>query len=52
MKLIVEIKPSQVMIYTIDRDTPATGLEKVKIDELNLIAQRVRALGFQVQVSG
>ena len=52
MKLIVEIKPSQVMIYTIDRDTPATGLEKVKIEELNLIAQRVRALGFQVQVSG
>ena len=52
MKLIAEIKPSQVMIYTIDRDTPATGLEKVKIDELNLIAQRVRALGFQVQVSG
>jgi len=41
-----------VMIYTIDRDTPASGLEKVKIDELQKIAYRVRAVGFDVQVSG
>ena len=52
LKLIAEIKPSQVMIYTIDRDTPATGLEKVKLDELQLIASRARKIGFTVQVSG
>lgn len=52
LKLIVEIKPSQVMIYTIDRDTPASGLEKLKIEELQQIADQVRALGLQVQVSG
>jgi wyosine [tRNA(Phe)-imidazoG37] synthetase (radical SAM superfamily) len=52
MKLLQEIKPSQVMIYTIDRDTPATGLEKVKLEELNRIALRARAIGFEVQVSG
>lgn len=52
IKLVKEIKPSQVMIYTIDRDTPATGLEKVKLPELEMIAQRLRAEGFQVQVSG
>lgn len=52
LKLVVEIKPSQVMIYTIDRDTPATGLEKVKLIELERIAARVRAAGFEVQVSG
>ena len=52
LKLVTEIKPSQVMIYTIDRDTPASGLEKVKIDELQKIAYRVRAVGFDVQVSG
>jgi len=52
LKLVVEINPSQVMIYTIDRDTPASGLEKVKIDELNCIADRIRAVGFKVQVSG
>lgn len=52
MKLIAEIKPSQVMIYTIDRDTPTEGLEKVNLEILETIAQRVRAIGFEVQVSG
>lgn len=52
LKLIEEIKPSQVMIYTIDRDTPAAGLEKVKIDELKQIASWVELLGIKVQVSG
>ncbi len=52
LKLIAEIRPSQVMIYTIDRDTPASGLEKVKLDELRRIAGRVRAIGCEVQVSG
>jgi wyosine [tRNA(Phe)-imidazoG37] synthetase (radical SAM superfamily) len=52
LKLVTEIKPSQVMIYTIDRDTPASGLEKVTIEELQQIGERVRLLGFKVQVSG
>lgn len=52
IKLIAEIKPSQVMIYTIDRDTPASGLEKVDLSTLETIAERVRAIGFEVQVSG
>ncbi len=52
IKLIQKIKPSQVMIYTIDRDTPASGLEKIKLDELQEIAERVREIGIEVQVSG
>ena len=52
LKLIQEIKPSQVMIYTIDRDTPATGLEKVNLETLQSIGDRVRAIGCAVQVSG
>jgi wyosine [tRNA(Phe)-imidazoG37] synthetase (radical SAM superfamily) len=52
LKLIAEIKPSQIMIYTIDRETPASGLEKLKIEELQQIADQLRSLGFLVQVSG
>lgn len=52
IKLVAEIKPSQVMIYTIDRDTPASGLEKVKLEELQKIAGLVREIGIEVQVSG
>jgi len=52
LKLIAEIKPSQVMIYTIDRDTPAEGLEKVKLEELQRIGEKVSEIGLSVQVSG
>jgi hypothetical protein len=52
LKLVAEIKPLQVMIYTVDRDTPAAGLEKVKLNDLEKIALRARAIGFEVQVSG
>lgn len=52
MKLLTEIKPSKVMIYTIDRDTAASGLEKVKLEVLHHIAYCIRAIGFEAQVSG
>ena len=50
--ILKEINPRQVMIYTIDRETPAKGLEKVSVEELNCIAERVRKVGFDVSVSG
>lgn len=52
LKLVQEIKPKQLMIYTIDRDTPAKGLERISLEEMEQIAQAARALGFKVQVSG
>ena len=51
MEQIKAIKPKEVMIYTIARDTPAQGLEKVSLKELKEIASRVEALGIPVQVS-
>lgn len=52
LELLKEIKPGEVMIYTIDRDTPAPNLEKVYIDELQHIADRVRELGIRTVVAG
>jgi hypothetical protein len=50
---IRDIAPREVMIYTIHRDTPVGGnLKKVPLEELNLIAARVRDLGIETQVSG
>jgi wyosine [tRNA(Phe)-imidazoG37] synthetase (radical SAM superfamily) len=46
-----ETAPRQVMIYTIDRDTPAPNLEKVSPEELRAIAARVEALGIPVSVA-
>jgi wyosine [tRNA(Phe)-imidazoG37] synthetase (radical SAM superfamily) len=51
IKLLEKIKPSQVMIYTIARDTPIDTLEKVSAKVLKAIAEKVENAGFKVQVS-
>ena len=51
LKLVEEIKPKQVMVYSLDRDTPCQTLEKVEKDELRQIAARVEALGIPCSVA-
>jgi wyosine [tRNA(Phe)-imidazoG37] synthetase (radical SAM superfamily) len=53
LKALEKIRPREVMIYTISRDTPeGSQLEKVPLAELKKIATLVRKLGFDTQVSG
>jgi wyosine [tRNA(Phe)-imidazoG37] synthetase (radical SAM superfamily) len=53
LKALAKIKPEEVMIYTISRDTPEGGeLHKVPLKELNDIASMVRKLGIRTRVSG
>lgn len=52
IKLVKKVKPRMVMIYTIARDTAHNNLEKISLDKLNQIAERVEQAGFEVQVSG
>lgn len=51
LALLSRIAPRRVMIYTIDRDTPAAELQKIPAHELEAIAVRVRALGVECTVS-
>lgn len=51
LETIKSISPREVMIYTIDRETPAHGLEKAPHDTLDAIANRVRALGLPCKVA-
>lgn len=51
LELIKKIKPEQVMIYTIARDTPVDSLSKVSEEDLEKIAERIRDAGIRVQVS-
>ena len=46
-----EIGPREVMLYSIDRKTPAEQLVKVERDELDSIAARIRQAGINVLVS-
>jgi len=53
LKAIERIKPSEVMIYTISRDTPeGSQLNKVSLKELKGIASLVESMGIRTQVSG
>ncbi len=50
---VEKIRPSEIMIYTISRDTPDGGeLAKVPLHELKRIASQVNKLGIKTQVSG
>ena len=51
LKLVEEIRPKQVMVYSLDRDTPCQTLEKVEKEELREIAARVEALGIPCSVA-
>jgi len=52
LRLIKKISPASVMLYGIDRETPAKGLEKISTDELQTIASQVEALGIRTEVFG
>lgn len=44
--------PREVMIYTIDRETPEKNLEKVPLEDLKKIGERVEQFDIKVIVSG
>ncbi len=51
LQVVERLKPQMVMVYTIARDTPSTGLQKIPAERLRHIARKVRKLGIPVQVS-
>jgi len=51
LRLVEEIRPRQVMVYSLDRDTPCPTLAKVPREELQAIAARVEALGIPCSIA-
>lgn len=52
LEAVKATNPKEVMIYTIDRETPEKNLEKVPLEKLKDIAARVEELGIKTIVSG
>lgn len=44
------LKPKKVMLYSLDRETPAQNLIKISTEEMETIAQKVRAFGIPTLV--
>lgn len=51
VKAVERIAPRQVMIYSIDRETPYQTLQRVEREEMEQIAERLRAKGVDVSVA-
>ena len=51
LEAIKAIAPQQVMVYTIDRETPMKGLVTATHEELDTIRDRVIALGIPCSAS-
>ena len=45
------IQPDNIMIYSLSRDTPIDSISKVEKEELDIIAQQLRAHGLTVEVA-
>jgi len=52
LDIVAQLRPKEVMIYTIDRATPAKNLQKVPLYELEAIADKVRAMGMLARTAG
>ncbi|MCI6211918.1 radical SAM protein [Bacteroides heparinolyticus] len=51
LEAVKEIAPRQVMIYTIDRETPGQDLRKATHEELDRIATLIKKEGIEISVS-
>ena len=51
LEVLRDIRPQQVMVYTIDRETPTVGLLKATHEQLDAIRDRVVALGIPCSAS-
>lgn len=52
MDIVRELRPREIMVYTIDRETPDTSLGKYTVEEMrNLVSELVEE-GFDIQIRG
>lgn len=52
LEAIKASNPREVMIYSLDRETPSKSLIKVPVEELRKIGDRVEEIGYKVVVAG
>lgn len=52
MDIVRELRPREVMVYTIDRPTPAQGLEKFTVEEMTRLVKPLLDEGFRIQIKG
>ncbi|MBR1927656.1 MAG: radical SAM protein [Bacteroidales bacterium] len=52
MRIVKDLRPREVMVYTLDREAPAAGLEKFTVEEMESLTRPLADFGIKVQVRG
>ena len=52
MDIVRDLRPRRIMVYTIDRPTPALGLEKYTAAEMRALVQPLLDEGFTIDIKG
>jgi hypothetical protein len=52
MEIVRQLRPREVMVYTIDRETPAEGLRKYTAEEMRTLVLPLLEEGFNIQIKG
>ena len=52
MDIVRELKPREIMVYTLDREAPQAGLEKYSAEAMRALVQPLLDEGFKIQIRG
>lgn len=52
MEIVRKVKPREIMVYTIDRETPDKSLTKYTVEEMTAFVQPLIDEGFKIQIRG
>ena len=52
MDIVRKVRPKEIMVYTIDRETPDKSLQKYTVDEMTDFVRPLIEEGFKIQIRG
>lgn len=52
MNIVRKVRPREIMVYTIDRETPDKSLQKYTVEEMTAFVQPLLDEGFKIQIRG
>ena len=52
MDIVRKLKPREIMVYTIDRETPDKSLGKYTVEEMTQMVQPLIDEGYSIQIRG
>ena len=52
MEIVRQVRPREIMVYTLDREPPMSGLRKYSTEQMGLLVQPLVQEGFKIQIKG